>query len=249
MEAKTVLVTGGSRGIGRAAALACARDGWNVCINYRSNTEAADQTLQEVRAAGVNAVAVKGDVSNEGDVISIFDTAARELPPLRAVVINAGIVAPSLPVADMTADRIRHVFDANTISAFLCARETARRLPTTKGGIGGAVVLVSSVAARLGAPNEFVDYAASKAALDALAVGLAKELGPGGVRVNSVRPGIIDTELHASVGQPDKAAERGKTAALGRPGAPEEVADAIAWLLSDAASYTTGAILEVAGGR
>ena len=200
------------------------------------------------KAAGGKAIAVRGDVSVEADVLSVFD-AAEALGQLEGVVVNAGIVAPSMPLADMGADRLRRMFDVNILGAYLCAREGARRLSTSRGGRGGSIVLLSSVAARLGSPFEYVDYAGSKAAVDTLAVGLAKELAPEGVRVNSVRPGLIDTEIHASGGQPDRAHRLGATTPLGRPGQADEVAEAIIWLLGDQASYVTGAILDVSGGR
>jgi NAD(P)-dependent dehydrogenase (short-subunit alcohol dehydrogenase family) len=245
---KTILITGASRGIGRAAALLAGRQGWSVAVNYLADEAAADGVVTAITAAGGKAIAVRGDVSIESDVIPMFDAAAA-LGRLDGVVVNAGIVAPSLPLAEMSVDRLRRVFDVNILGAYLCARESARRLARSRGGAGGSVVLVSSVAVRLGSPFEYVDYAGSKAAVDTLAIGLAKELAPEGVRVNSVRPGLIETEIHASGGQPDRARRLGAGTPLGRPGQPEEVAEAIVWLLSDAASYVTGAILDVSGGR
>jgi NAD(P)-dependent dehydrogenase (short-subunit alcohol dehydrogenase family) len=179
----------------------------------------------------------------------MFDTAEAAAGRLDGVVINAGIVAPSLQLADMEASRLRKMFEVNVLGAYLCARESARRLSLDRGGVGGSIVLVSSAASRLGSPFEYVDYAGSKAAIDTLTIGLAKELGPQGVRVNAVRPGLIETEIHGSGGQPDRAQRLGATTPLGRAGLPSEVAEAIVWLLSDQASYTTGAILDVAGGR
>ena len=245
---KTILITGASRGIGRATALGAGRRGWSLVVNYVGDKAAADEVVALVKAAGGKAIAVRGDVSVEADVLSVFD-AAEALGQLEGVVVNAGIVAPSMPLADMGADRLRRMFDVNILGAYLCAREGARRLSTSRGGRGGYIVLLSSVAARLGSPFEYVDYAGSKAAVDTLAVGLAKELAPEGVRVNSVRPGLIDTEIHASGGQPDRAHRLGATTPLGRPGQADEVAEAIIWLLGDQASYVTGAILDVSGGR
>lgn len=246
---KNILITGGSRGIGRATAIKCGERGWSVAINYRANRQAADETVGAVRASGGRAAALAGDVSVEADVVAAFEGATEAFGPLDGVVINAGIIAQAAPLSEMTADRLRRMFEINTLGAYLCAREAARRLPRNRGGRGGSIVVVSSAAARLGSPFEFVDYAGSKAALDTLAVGLAKELGPQGVRVNSVRPGLIDTEIHAASGRPDRAQKLGGTTPLGRAGRPEEVAEAILWLLSDASSYTTGATLDVAGGR
>ena len=246
---KTILITGGTRGIGRATALICAAKGWSVALNYRSDASAADAAAREVRAAGGRVLTLQGDVAVEADVVSMFRDAESKLGRLDGVVINAGIVAPSLPLADMESARLKRMFDVNVFGAYLCAREAARRLPKDRGGRGGSIVLLSSAASRLGSPFEYVDYAGSKAAVDTLTIGLAKELGPQGVRVNAVRPGLIETEIHASGGQPGRAQRLGATTPLGRAGRPEEVGEAIVWLLDDGASYTTGAILDVAGGR
>jgi NAD(P)-dependent dehydrogenase (short-subunit alcohol dehydrogenase family) len=244
-----ILITGASRGIGRATAVLCGAKGWSVALNFKSNAAAAEETALAVRGAGGRAVTTRGDVAEESDVIGMFDAAEAAFGTLTGVVINAGIVAPALPLAQMQLDRLKRMFEVNVLGAYLCAREGARRLAADRGGQGGSIVLVSSAAARLGSPFEYVDYAGSKAALDTLAVGLAKELAGAKVRVNAVRPGLIETDIHASGGQPDRAQRIGATTPMGRPGRPEEVAAAIVWLLSDDASYTTGAILDVAGGR
>jgi NAD(P)-dependent dehydrogenase (short-subunit alcohol dehydrogenase family) len=246
---KTILITGGSRGIGRAAAVLCAGKGWSVAINYAGNETAAEETADEVRKTGGKAITIKGDVSVEADVLAMFDAAEKAFGRLSGVVINAGIVAPAQKLADMSTDRLRRIFDVNVLGAYLCARESARRLAHDRGGSGGSIVLLSSAAARIGSPFEYVDYAGSKGAIDSLTTGLAKELGLQGVRVNAVRPGLIETDIHASGGEPDRAWRLGKTTPVGRPGLASEVAEAIVWLLSDASSYVTGAHLDVSGGR
>jgi len=246
---KVVLITGASRGIGRATARLLGARGWSVGVNYAHNEAAAQETAAEVGRAGGHARVIKGDVANEADVIGMFDAVVKAFGRLDALVNNAGIVAAGMPLADMDLARLQRVFDVNVLGAYLCAREAARRMSKDRGGDGGAIVNVSSAAARLGSPNEYVDYAGSKGAVDTLTIGLAKELGPQGVRVNAVRPGLIDTEIHASGGRPDRAAVLGSQTPLGRPGSADEVAETIAWLLSDAASYVTGALLDVAGGR
>jgi NAD(P)-dependent dehydrogenase (short-subunit alcohol dehydrogenase family) len=246
---KTLLITGGSRGIGRACALLAAQNGWSVGVNYREDSKAADEVVETIAKDGGRAVALKGDVSVEAEAVGIFDAATKALGPLTAVIANAGVVAPTAKLADMGAERIRHIFEVNVLGTFLTAREAARRLSKSSGGDGGSIVLMSSAAARLGSPNLYIDYAASKGAIDTLTLGLAKELAPEGVRVNAIRPGIIDTEIHASGGEPDRARILGATAPLGRPGTAEEIAAAAIWLISDVASYVTGALLDVSGGR
>lgn len=246
---KTILVTGGSRGIGRAACLIAAQRGWSLGISYLKDDKAARSTVSEAERLGGKAVALAGDVSRESDVVAMFEAATSALGPLDGVVVNAGIIAPTASLVDMTAERMRRVFEVNVLGAYLCAREAARRMRRSRGGRGGSIVLISSVASRIGAPDVYVDYAGSKAAVDTLALGLSKELGREGVRVNAIRPGLIDTEIHASGGEPDRAHRLGATAPLGRPGTAVEIGEAIVWLLSDSSSYVTGAILDVAGGR
>ena len=246
---KTIVVTGGSRGIGCAVALRAGAMGWWVGLGYRDDRAAAETVVERIEAAGGRAVATAGDVAAEADVLALFDATEEALGPIDGAVVNAGIVGPPSRLVDMPEDRLRRTVDVNVMGAILCAREAARRLATTRGGRGGSIVLVSSAAARLGSPNEYVDYAATKGAVDTLALGLAREMAADGVRVNAVRPGVIDTEIHASGGQPDRAERLAPLIPVGRPGTADEVAQAIVWLLSDAASYTTGALLDVSGGR
>jgi NAD(P)-dependent dehydrogenase (short-subunit alcohol dehydrogenase family) len=236
MSAKVLLVTGASRGIGRACALLAAQNGWAVAVNYREDAKAADAVVETIAKGGGRSVALKGDVAVEADVLVMFDAAIKALGPLTAVIANAGVVAPTAKLAEMSVERMRRVFEVNVLGAYLTAREAARRMSKSLGGAGGS-------------PNLYVDYAGSKGAIDTLTLGLAKELGPEGVRVNAIRPGLIDTDIHASGGEPDRARILGATAPMGRPGAAEEIAEAAVWLISDAASYVTGALLDVAGGR
>ena len=250
MPSRAILITGASRGIGRAAALAACKREWAVGVNYARDERAAQEVVETIAKAGGRAVALRGDVSVEEDVLAMFEGAERALGPVSGVVVNAGIVAPTAKLVDMSVERMRRVFEVNVLGAYLTAREAARRLSKSRGGPGGSIVLISSAAARLGSPNLYVDYAGSKGAIDTLTQGLAKELAVEGVRVNAIRPGLIETDIHASGGEPDRAFTLGATAPLGRPGTPEEVAEAIVWLLDDlAASYVTGAILDVSGGR
>ncbi|KAK3117044.1 hypothetical protein LTR53_001998 [Teratosphaeriaceae sp. CCFEE 6253] len=248
----TILITGGSRGIGRATAILAGSKGWNVCILFKNDAEAARAAVDAVDAAGGTGLCRKADVSQEADLIDAFDYAEKILGPLHGVVINAGINAPAMPLAEMPAESLRRVFDTNVLGAYLCAREAARRLPKTPKTATRptqSIVLLSSVAARMGAPGECVDYAGSKGAIDTLTLGLSKELGPQRVRVNGVRPGIIDTEIHASVGDAGRAGRMGQQVPLGRPGGAEEVAEAIVWLLGEQASYVSGTTIDVTGGR
>jgi NAD(P)-dependent dehydrogenase (short-subunit alcohol dehydrogenase family) len=242
------LVTGGSRGIGAAVARRVAAAGWDVCLSYRADAEAAAQVAGEVEAAGRRAAAVRADMAVEADVLTMF-AAADALGPLGALVANAGIVAPQIRVDEVSAERVERLLAVNVLGPILCCREAVRRMSTRHGGPGGSIVLVSSAASRIGGSGEYVDYAATKGAVDTLGLGLAREVTREGVRVNVVRPGIIDTEIHASGGQPDRAARLGPGAPLGRAGTADEVAAAIAWLLGADAAYCTGSVLDVAGGR
>lgn len=244
-----VIITGASRGIGAETARLAADRGYDVCVNYAANHAAAAAVAADVRARGRRAAVVQADVASEGDVIRLFATVDRELGRVDALVNNAGIIDLQTRVEQIAAARIARLLAVNVTGAFICAREAVRRMSTRGGGRGGAIVNVSSRAAVLGAPGEYVDYAASKAALDALTTGLAKEVAGEGIRVNSVRPGIIDTEIHATGGEPGRVGRLGPQLPMGRGGQPVEVARAILWLLSDDASYTTGSFLEVGGGR
>ena len=246
---KVAIITGGSRGIGAATAKVLAEVGYNLCINFLSNERAALEVVQQAKSVGVRAIHVQGDIAQEEDVLRLFEVCDREMGRLTALVNNAGIVAPQSRVDAMSVDRIERVFSTNVTGAFVCCREAVKRLSTQHGGSGGSIVNVSSAAARIGSPSEYVDYAASKAALDILTRGLSLEVASEGVRVNAVRPGIIDTEIHASGGQPDRLERFAPLVPMQCGGTATEVAHAIRWLLSDEASYTTGAFIEVSGGR
>jgi NAD(P)-dependent dehydrogenase (short-subunit alcohol dehydrogenase family) len=246
---QVMIVTGGARGIGAATALLGAQRGYAVAINYQKNRQAADALARRITDAGGKALAVQADVASEPDVVGLFQTVDRALGRVGALVNNAGIVDRGMPVAQMDAARIQRMLAVNVTGSFLCAREAVKRMSTGHGGPGGAIVNVSSIAARLGGAGEYVDYAASKGAIDTFTVGLAKEVGPEGIRVNAVRPGIIRTDIHLSSGDPARVQRIGVTAPLQRPGEAEEVARAILWLLSAEASYMTGALVDVTGGR
>ena len=244
-----LLVTGGSRGIGAATARLGAARGYDVCINFRSNKEAASRVVTDVEAAGRRAIAVAADVAVEADVVRLFEACDRGLGRVDALVNNAAILERQMRLDAMDAARLTRVLTTNVIGPFLCAREAVKRMSTKHGGRGGAIVNVSSGASRLGSPNEYIDYAASKGALDTMTTGLAKEVAQEAIRVNAVRAGHVYTELHASGGEPDRVERVKNLVAMKRGGQPEEIARAILWLLSDEASFTTGAFLDVAGGN
>lgn len=243
-----VVVTGGGRGIGAATAVAFAERGWSVCVGFRIHVDTAGAVVRRCEAAGVRATAVLMDASAEDDVDTLFASADR-LGPLGALVNCAGVVPPQRRVDEVGASRLTDLFAVNVVGSFLCAAAAIRRMSTRYGGHGGSIVNVSSAAARLGSPGEYVDYAASKGAIDTLTIGLAKEVGGEGIRVNAVRPGLIATEIHASGGEPGRVERLAPTVPLGRGGAAGEVAEAIVWLSSESASYVTGALLDVSGGR
>jgi NAD(P)-dependent dehydrogenase (short-subunit alcohol dehydrogenase family) len=246
---KVLLVTGGGRGIGAATALWAACQGYAVAVNYRSDADSARSVVQRIVSGGGRALAVQADVAQESQVLAMFARIDAELGPMGALVNSAGVVDMPARVDGMDVARLRRMFDTNILGSFLCAREAVLRMSTRHGGKGGAIVNLSSVAARLGSPAQYVDYAASKGAIDSFTLGLAREVAGEGIRVNAVRPGIIDTDIHASGGLPDRVAQAAAQIPMQRGGTADEVAQAIVWLLSEAASYTTGALLDVGGGR
>lgn len=246
---KILLITGGSRGIGAATARLAAAAGYAVCLSYLRNQPAAEAVVQDIEQSGGRAIAIAADVAVEADVVRLFERVDAELGRVTALVNNAGILERHMRVEEMDAGRLARVLAANVIGSFLCAREAVKRMSTRHGGAGGAIVNLSSAASRLGSPNEYVDYAASKGAIDAFTIGLSKEVAAEGIRVNAVRPGVIYTDIHADGGEPGRVDRVKSAVPMLRGGQPEEVAKAILWLLSDNASYSTGAILDVSGGR
>lgn len=245
---KIIVITGSGRGIGAAAAIKAASLGYDVCVNYLKNHEAANKTVDAIKKKGGKAIAVQANVSEENGVQKLFETVDKELGKLNALVNNAGIVGNKIRIAEIDLARLEKMFMTNIASQFLCAREAIKRMSTAKGGKGGAIVNISSAAARRGSPGEYVDYAASKGAIDTFTKGLALEVIEEGIRVNAIRPGVIFTDIHASGGDPDRPERLKKIIPMHRSGDPSEVANAILWLLSEDASYVTGSILDVTGG-
>ncbi|WP_312254756.1 SDR family oxidoreductase [Stutzerimonas nitrititolerans] len=246
---RVMLVTGASRGIGAATARLAAAEGYALCLNFHHRADAAQQLLEELKSTGTQAIAVAADVADETQVARLFATIDEQFGRLDVLVNNAGMLERQMRLDEMDAARLMRVFAVNVTGSFLCAREAVKRMSTRYGGKGGSIVNVSSIAAKLGAPNEYIDYAAAKGAIDSMTLGLAKEVAAEGIRVNAVRPGVIRTEIHASGGEPGRV-ERVKTSVpMGRGGEAEEVAEAILWLAGEKASYTSGALLDVSGGR
>ena len=246
---QVLLVTGAGRGIGAATAIVAARAGWAVAVNYAANSSAADAVVRQIRDAGGTAIAAQADVSDEAQVLSMFAQVDAGLGRLTGLVNNAGVVDMTARVDEMSVARLKRMFDINVIGSIVCAREAVRRMSTRHGGGGGSIVNVSSAASRLGAPGQYVDYAAAKGAIDSFTIGLAKEVAAEGIRVNAVRPGLIETDIHASGGLPDRVAQLSHLVPMQRGGTADEVAQAIVWLLSSAAGYTTMSLVDVSGGR
>jgi len=246
---KVLIITGGSRGIGAAVALLAASQGYAVAVNYTANSLAADEVVRHIRASGGTAITAQADVAVEADVLAMFKKVDAKLGRLSALVNNAGVVDRTSRVDAMSAERLQRMFAVNVFGSFMCAREAVQRMSTRYQGDGGSIVNVSSAAARLGAPGQYVDYAAAKGAIDTFTVGLAKEVAAEGIRVNAVRPGIIDTEIHASGGLPNRVRDLAPQVPMQRAGTAAEVAEAILWLISEKSGYTTGSIIDVAGGR
>ncbi|CAP40647.1 SDR family oxidoreductase [Bordetella petrii] len=249
MPDKVMIVTGASRGIGAAVALLAARRGYAVCVNYRQRRDAADAVVAAIQAEGGRAVAMAGDVADEAQVVRLFQAVDRELGRVDALVNNAGVLDTQMRLEDMDAARVSRILATNVVGALVCCREAVRRMAPRHGGRGGAIVNVSSMAARLGSPGEYIDYAASKGALDTLTIGLSKEVAADGIRVNAVRPGAIYTEMHASGGEPGRVDRVAGSIPMQRGGTPQEVANVVMWFVSDEASYTTGSFIDVSGGR
>jgi len=246
---KVLLVTGGSRGIGAATALLAAQNGWSVAVNYTANSLAADEVVRQIRASGGQAMSVQADVAQEDQVLRMFEHIDAKFGRLTGLVNNAGVVDVTARVDEMSVARWKRMFDINVMGSLICAREAVRRMSQKHGGEGGSIVNVSSAASRLGSPGQYVDYATAKGAIDAFTIGLAKEVAAEGIRVNAVRPGLIETEIHASGGLPDRVKALQHLVPVGRGGTPKEVAEGIVWLLSDRASYTTMSFLDISGGR
>ncbi|WP_133011796.1 SDR family oxidoreductase [Marinomonas flavescens] len=249
MESKLVLITGGSRGIGAETAILAAQKGWDVVITYRNEISKAELIVNKIINLGCRALAIKTDIANEQDIYNLFNIIDKEFGRLDALVNNAGAITVISSFVDMSPARIRDVFNINVVGSFICAQEAVKRMSHESGGKGGSIINISSAAARIGSPNEFIDYAASKGAIDTLTLGLSKEVASEGIRVNAVRPGLISTDMHADAGDRDRPEKLKKFIPMQRAGKPSEVANSIVWLISDEASYVNGALLDVAGGR